>query len=104
MKSIVVADPSEETAKVLKAKFKSRKYKISWAKDGEEAVALLEAESPDLLVMDLLLPKIHGHALLIWLAREVLEEILIRRGRPCDTDKCQQDDRHESRWLKHLSP
>ncbi len=38
----------------------SRKYALLEAKDGEEAVATATAEKPDLIVMDIVMPKMNG--------------------------------------------
>ena len=36
-------------------------YKVVSAEDGEEAISVVEAESPDLILMDVQLPKLDGY-------------------------------------------
>ena len=48
--------------KLVRANLESSGYKVLTATDGAEAVALVEQELPDLIILDLMLPKMDGYA------------------------------------------
>lgn len=66
MKLLIVED-EKALADVLEEKFKKEKYKVFVAYDGEAATASVKKNKPDIILLDLLLPKKHG--------LEVLKEI-----------------------------
>jgi len=45
---------------VLRDKFESEGYKFVQARDGEEGLAIALAEKPDLILLDILMPKMDG--------------------------------------------
>jgi DNA-binding response OmpR family regulator len=49
-------------AKIVKDSLESRKYDVSMALDGDEAIAKFHLENPDLVVLDIMLPKRDGYA------------------------------------------
>lgn len=56
----------------------SRKYALLEAKDGAEAVAIAKAEKPDLIVMDIVMPKMNGiDACRVLRSQEATKEIPI---------------------------
>jgi CheY-like chemotaxis protein len=57
---ILVTDDDPEMRKVITAVLESRGYQVSTAEDGEEALTRIEKEKPDLLILDLLMPKLDG--------------------------------------------
>ena len=57
---ILVTDDDPEMLKVITAVLESQGYQVSTAQDGEEALTKIEAEKPDLLILDLLMPKMDG--------------------------------------------
>jgi CheY-like chemotaxis protein len=57
---ILVADDDPEMLKVITIVLESRGYHVSTARDGEEALAKIEKEKPDLLILDLLMPRMDG--------------------------------------------
>ena len=58
--SILIVDDDPKMIKLLQANFKARGYLVSIARDGDEALELIEKESPDLIVLDLLMPRLDG--------------------------------------------
>ncbi len=58
--SILVADDDPEMLKLTTLVLQSRGYRVSTARDGEEALAKIGEEKPDLLILDLLMPKMDG--------------------------------------------
>ncbi len=57
---ILVADDDPEMLKVAKLILESRGYQVATARDGEEALAKIAEEKPDLLILDLLMPVMDG--------------------------------------------
>jgi len=57
---ILVADDDPEMLKITKLVLESRGYQVSTASDGEEALAKIQEEKPDLIILDLLMPVMDG--------------------------------------------
>ncbi len=62
MTSILVVDDEPAVLKVLVTRLKLAGYQVLEAKDGEEALEIFHRESPDLIVLDVMLPKMDGFA------------------------------------------
>ncbi len=62
MAKILVVDDDPDMRLAISSVLKSRSYEIVEARDGEEALARLKEEKPDLMLLDLLLPKMDGFA------------------------------------------
>jgi CheY-like chemotaxis protein len=62
MAKILVVDDDPDMRLAITSVLKSRSYEIVEARDGEEALARLNEEKPDLMLLDLLLPKMDGFA------------------------------------------
>jgi DNA-binding response OmpR family regulator len=54
-----VADDEPHVLELLRLTLGAR-YEIITAEDGEEALALLEKHKPDLLILDVMMPKVNG--------------------------------------------
>lgn len=59
-KTILVADDETDLREALKAMLEAANYKVVEAADGEEALALYKKTSPDAVILDLNMPKMHG--------------------------------------------
>jgi len=57
---ILVVEDNEDVRRVLKLSLESRGYKIAEAADGLAGLAAFESERPDLILFDVLLPKLDG--------------------------------------------
>ena len=57
---ILVVDDSTTNVVLLEAILDEKGYKIETALNAREAYALIEKEAPDLILLDLLMPKISG--------------------------------------------
>ena len=65
MKKILVVDDERDVLDVLKSTLERQgEFKVAVAQDGEEALKILEDETPDLIILDLVMPKISGDQLL----------------------------------------
>ena len=59
---ILVIDDEPHVRKLVRANLESSGYKVLTAADGEEALETVERETPDLVILDLMLPKLDGYA------------------------------------------
>jgi len=57
---ILVVDDSPTQLNMMRAPFEENGYLVVTATDGEEAVAMVERENPDLVVLDVIMPKLNG--------------------------------------------
>ena len=77
-KKILVVDDNRDGRELVVKVLKSRGYQIVEAIDGEEALDKVLSERPDLILMDISIPKIDGHEVTRRLkANEDLREIPI---------------------------
>ncbi len=60
-KKILIVDDNRDSRELVIKILKNRGYILSEAVDGEEALRKVAAERPDLILMDISLPKIDGH-------------------------------------------
>ncbi|MBF0570795.1 MAG: response regulator [Candidatus Omnitrophica bacterium] len=59
-KKILVVDDQLDIIKVLKAILESHNYTVISANDGEEALQIVKTNKPDLIIMDIMMPKLQG--------------------------------------------
>jgi len=59
---ILVVDDDPDILEAISMILESQGYKVATARDGVEGLANLKAEKPDLLVLDLMMPKMDGFA------------------------------------------
>ena len=59
-KKILVVDDSPTEMNLIMASLKDKGYDLITAVDGEEALEKAQAEQPDLIVLDIILPKKNG--------------------------------------------
>jgi two-component system response regulator VicR len=60
MKKILVVDDEKPISDIIKFNLEKEGYEVITAFDGEEALEKVEQENPDLLVLDIMLPKVDG--------------------------------------------
>ena len=60
MKTILLAEDERDIAEVLAVRLEISGYAVILAKDGQEAIDKAKKDKPDLLILDLMLPKIDG--------------------------------------------
>ena len=59
---ILIVDDDPDILEALSIILEAKGYKVVTAKDGVEGLANLKAENPDLMILDLLMPKMDGFA------------------------------------------
>jgi CheY-like chemotaxis protein len=60
MATIMIVEDNELSRDALSRRLERRRYRVVLAVDGEQALALGRSEQPDLILMDLGLPRIDG--------------------------------------------
>jgi len=60
-KKILLVDDEHDLVHVVEFRLKSAGYEIITAYDGQEALDKARSEKPDLIILDLMLPKIDGY-------------------------------------------
>lgn len=63
-KRILVVDDDRFFAKTLMAALPEGKYKLESAEDGEEGLQKVRSNKPDLIILDVLMPKMDGQTFL----------------------------------------
>jgi two-component system cell cycle response regulator len=59
-KKILIVDDDTLTVKLLEKKIRSQKYEVLSAGTGQEALKKIQDESPDFILMDIMLPDLDG--------------------------------------------
>jgi len=61
---ILIADDEDAVREIMAKRVASQGYQVIAAKDGQEAWGLIVSESPDVIILDLNMPKMDGWAVL----------------------------------------
>jgi DNA-binding response OmpR family regulator len=69
-KKILISDDDKEAALFLQKGLQREGFDVCLAFDGEEAKAAIKENKPDLVLLDLMMPKINGWQVLEWLRQE----------------------------------
>lgn len=59
-KTILVVEDEENLVELLKFRLESNGYKVETALDGKEGLSKIKKIKPDIIILDLMMPKIHG--------------------------------------------
>lgn len=94
-KKILLIDDEPVLVKVLTSRFKTNGYEVVVAIDGQEGLNKARTEKPDLIVMDLMLPKLDGYRVCSLLKlddnfKHIPIIILTARVQPQDQEKGMQ--------------
>lgn len=60
MKKILLVDDENSIARLVSSMVTDAGYAFAWAEDGYEGLAAVESEAPDLIIMDVMMPKMDG--------------------------------------------
>ena len=85
---ILVVDDEIAFANTLAQRLKMRDYKVGTAHDGEQALAKLKEEEPDVIVLDLKMPGMHGMDVLKKIKKVYPDiQVIILTGHGTDEDE-----------------
>ncbi|TWT52474.1 Alkaline phosphatase synthesis transcriptional regulatory protein PhoP [Rubripirellula amarantea] len=69
VRKILIVDDDQEIVESVRYALEGEGYEVSVARDGNQGLALAESESPDLMVLDMMMPKRSGFLVLEKLRR-----------------------------------
>ncbi len=84
---ILVVDDEPPIVRLVRAKLQADGYAVITAGRGEEALALLEDQRPDLIILDLMMPGIDGFETLRRVRTELQVPVIMLTARAGDADK-----------------
>jgi DNA-binding response OmpR family regulator len=61
MKKIVIVDDEPNIVMTLEYTFKKHNFEVYIARDGSEALEILESVIPDVIMLDVMMPKVDGY-------------------------------------------
>lgn len=64
MKKILIADDEPNIIMSLEYSLKKNNFQVFIARDGQEALEILETETPDAIILDIMMPNLDGFATL----------------------------------------
>lgn len=87
MANILICDDDKEIVDVIEIYLKNEGYKVYKAYDGEEAIRILKAEDIQLLIMDVMMPKLDGIHATLKIREYSSIPIIMLSAKTEDTDK-----------------
>ena len=92
-KKIVVLDDEKYITQLLNIELEASGYEVKTACDGEAGLELIRAERPDLILLDLMMPKMDGFEVLQALRIDMMTKnipviILTAKSSDRDIDRC----------------
>jgi two-component system, OmpR family, response regulator VicR len=86
---ILLADDDEILAAVLERELRKEGFEVIVAHDGETALALARTQNPDLVLLDVTMPRMQGLDVCREIRRESAVPILMLTGRGAEVDRIQ---------------
>jgi DNA-binding response OmpR family regulator len=87
MKSALIIEDNSAMLRGLKDNFESNGYRVRTAADGEQGLEAALTENPDLVILDVMLPKINGYEICSEVRREKLDvPVIMLSARDRETD------------------
>ena len=86
-KKILVVDDEKAIVDLISFNIKKEGYDVITAYDGEEAIAKVEAEKPDLILLDVMLPKMDGFTVCRKLREKISTPIIMITAKEEEVDK-----------------
>ena len=67
MKKILIVEDDSDFQGIYQLYLQGESFQVLTALNGKEAIAVLEKETPDLIILDLIMPVMDGEELYVWL-------------------------------------
>lgn len=95
LKKILLIEDEEIMIDLLQRKLTKEGYNVSIARDGEEGLKLMKEIKPDLILLDIIMPKMGGFEVMTEMAKDKeLKKIPIivisNSGQPVELDRAQE--------------
>ena len=87
--SILIADDEEEIADLIAIHLEKEGYHVIKVSDGQEAVRVVETQSIDLLILDIMMPKLDGYEVTRRIREQHNMPIIFLSAKTSDFDKVQ---------------
>jgi DNA-binding response OmpR family regulator len=87
MQTVLVCDDDREIVEAIRIYLEQEGYEVLTAYDGEQAVSQIKTKKVDLLVIDVMMPKLDGIRATLQIRKESLVPIIILSAKSEDTDK-----------------
>jgi two-component system, OmpR family, response regulator len=84
---VLIVEDDPNLLETLKYNLRKEGYDVVMASDGEQALEVARREKPDLIILDIMLPKINGFEVCRILRKEMTVPILILTAKADETDK-----------------
>ncbi len=84
---VLIADDDPDLIEALRWYLEAEGYEILEAPDGEAAIRRLREDKPDLVILDIMMPKLDGFAVLQTVARESDAMVMMLSARDSEIDK-----------------
>ncbi len=70
LKTILIIEDNPSLIKALKSKFEASSHRVAYAMDGEEGIEMFDKTKPDLVLLDIAMPKKNGLEVLEYIRNE----------------------------------
>ena len=94
-KKILLVEDEEIMINLLQRKLTKEGYEVSIAKDGEEGLKLMKEIKPDLILLDIIMPKMGGFGVMEGMQKDkelkkIPVIVISNSGQPVELDKAQK--------------
>lgn len=94
-KKILIIEDEEIMCGLLERKLAQRGYRVSIAKDGVEGIEKMQQEKPDLILLDVIMPRMDGFEVMEKMAKDrklkkIPVIIISNSGQPVEIDKAKE--------------
>ena len=86
-KTILVVDDKASLRTMVKAYLSEQGFRVVTAADGQQALFVAREEKPDLILLDIMMPKIDGYEFIRILGKEQETPIILLTAKLEETDK-----------------
>ncbi len=86
-KKILIADDEAEIRQLIKLYLENEGYEVTEAKDGDEAILKLHSMTPDLCILDIMMPGMDGYQVLKRLRTDSNIPVIFLSAKDADSEK-----------------
>ncbi|MDD5561665.1 MAG: response regulator [Candidatus Omnitrophica bacterium] len=89
-KKILTVDDEVDFLKILKLRLEANGYEVIAAFDGEEALKKIKSDNPDVVILDIMLPKLNGEEVCKEIRRDPVFSkipVIMLTGKDTDVDR-----------------